>query len=227
MMIWGIPKSKGGSMSRKAFRLMLCILFLIAILVGCAKPTQMVTPSPPTPTPMPLPTFTSQPKSAIDIQPTIDMLVQYDQKMTEWSSLMGTTHAFETGDPTYQEYLYNMFSAPMNPGMIPQDARLQMISNNQIEVKQITELGDSIISLSNDIEAGILWMTAPQELTAPRKQIGDCINANSEYFQLVDNFLNHGYIPTMDDYHQLWIPFPCLNYQDSISLLKQFVQDNQ
>ena len=214
-------------MNRKTFLLMVCVFLSVAILAACAKPAEIVTSPPPTPTPVPPPTFPSQPKSAIDIQPIITLLDQYDLKMTEWSSLMGTTHAFETGDPTYQEYLNNMWVAAMNPYMIPQDTRWKMISNNQIEVKQITALGDSIISLSNDIEAGILWMTAPQELTAPRKQIVDCINANSEYFQLVDNFLNHGYVPTMNDYHQLWIPFPCLNYQDSISLLKQFVQDNQ
>ena len=214
-------------MSRKAFRLMLCILFITAILTGCAKPTQMVTLSPPTPTPMPLPTFTSQPKSAIDIQPIITLLDQYDLKMTEWSSLMGTNHTFTTGEPTYQEYLYDILVTAMNPYIFTQDFKWQTISNNLVEAKKITALGDSIISLSDDIEDGVVWMIASQELTVPRKQLVDCINANSEYFQLVDNFLNHGYVPTMNDYHQLWIPFPCLNYQDSISLLKQFVQDNQ
>jgi len=155
------------------------------------------------------------------------MLVQYDQKMTEWSSLMGTTHAFETGDPTYQDYLYDIFVTALNPYIFTQDFKWQIIGNNDMEVKQITELGESIISLSDDIESDFVWMTVPQELTVPRKQTVECIYANSEYFQLVDNFINHGYIPTMDDYHQLCMPFPCLNYQDSISLLKQFVQDNQ
>jgi len=196
------------------------ILFSIVVLAGCAKPAEIVTLPTPTPSLLPLPTFTSQPKSAIDIQPILEMLGQYDQRMTEWSSLMGTTHAFETGDPTYQEYLYNMLVAAMNPYIIPQDTRWQMISNNLIEVQQITALGESIISLSDNIESDFVWMTLPHELTVPRKQTVECIYANSEYFQLVDNFLNHGYVPTMNDYQQLWIPFPCLNYQDSISLLK-------
>jgi lysophospholipase L1-like esterase len=39
-MIWGIPRSKGGIVNRKPFRLMLYVLFLIAILVGCAKSPQ-------------------------------------------------------------------------------------------------------------------------------------------------------------------------------------------
>jgi hypothetical protein len=183
-MIWEIPKSKGGKVIRKHFWLIMCILFSITILVGCAKPTQMAT--------LPPPTFTSQPKSAIDIQPIIDMLVQYDQKMTEWSSLMGTNHVFTTGATTYQEYLYDIFVTALNPYIFTQDFKWQKISNNLTEVKEITALGDSIISLSDDIESDFVWMTAPQELTAPRMQIEDCINANSGYFQLVDNFLNHG-----------------------------------
>ncbi len=214
-------------MNQKTSRLMFCILFSFAILTSCAKPTQMVTLSPPTSTPMPLPTFTSQPKYAKDIQPIIDMLVQYDQKMTDWSSLMGTSHTFTTGEPTYQEYLYDELVTAMNPYIFTQDFKWQSISNNLVEVKQITAFGESIISLSDDIESDFVWMTVPQELTAPRKQTVECIYANSEYFQLVDNFLNHGYIPTMDDYDQSWIPFPCLNYQDSISLLKQFAEDNE
>jgi hypothetical protein len=226
-MIWGIPKSRGGIVICQTFRLMVCVFLSTAILTGCAKPTQIVTLSPPTPTPMPRSTFSSQPKSAKDIQPIIDMLVQYDQMMTEWSSLMGTNHAFTTGEPTYQEYLYDIFVTAMNPYIFTQDFKWQTISNNLVEVKKITALGGSIISLSDDIEDGVVWMITPLELTVPRKRLVDCINANSEYFQLVDNFLNHGYIPTMDDYHQLWIPFPCLNYQDSISLLKGFIQDNQ
>jgi hypothetical protein len=48
-MIWGIPKSKGGIVIRKPFRLMFCILFSIAILAGCAKspqaPTVVATPT--------------------------------------------------------------------------------------------------------------------------------------------------------------------------------------
>jgi Tol biopolymer transport system component len=48
-MIWGIPRSKGGIVIRKAFHIMLCISFLIAILAGCTKSTEMVTlPPPPT-----------------------------------------------------------------------------------------------------------------------------------------------------------------------------------
>jgi hypothetical protein len=31
-MIWGIPRSKGGIVIRKTFRLMLCILFSVALL---------------------------------------------------------------------------------------------------------------------------------------------------------------------------------------------------
>src|SRR4030042_705920 len=53
-MIWGIPRLKGGIVIRKQVRLILCILFSIAILVGCAKPTEIVTlPPPPTDTQVP------------------------------------------------------------------------------------------------------------------------------------------------------------------------------
>ena len=48
-MIWWIPRSKGGIVIRKPFRLMLFILLLLTILVGCAKSN--ITPVPPTPTP--------------------------------------------------------------------------------------------------------------------------------------------------------------------------------
>jgi WD40-like Beta Propeller Repeat len=53
-MIWGIPKSKGGIVIRKAYRLMLYVLFLIAILAGCTKTTEIVPPPlPPTDTQVP------------------------------------------------------------------------------------------------------------------------------------------------------------------------------
>jgi ketosteroid isomerase-like protein len=80
-MIWGIPKSKGGVVIRKPFRLMLCILFLIAILVGCSKPVDIATPPtpptpptdtllPPTPTLEPSPTAISprEPASAAEVE---------------------------------------------------------------------------------------------------------------------------------------------------------------
>jgi predicted esterase len=40
-MIWGIPQAKGGIVNRKTVRLMLCILFLMAILAACAKQPQV------------------------------------------------------------------------------------------------------------------------------------------------------------------------------------------
>jgi Tol biopolymer transport system component len=50
-MVWGIPKSKGGTVIRKLFRLMLYVLFLIAILAGCTKTMEIVTlPATPTDT---------------------------------------------------------------------------------------------------------------------------------------------------------------------------------
>jgi hypothetical protein len=36
-MIWGIPKSKGGNVIRKTFRLMFCILFVSSILAACTS----------------------------------------------------------------------------------------------------------------------------------------------------------------------------------------------
>jgi hypothetical protein len=39
-MIWGIPRSKGGIVIRKAFYFLLCFLSLIAILAACAKTPQ-------------------------------------------------------------------------------------------------------------------------------------------------------------------------------------------
>jgi hypothetical protein len=36
-MIWGIPKSKGGNVIRKTFRLMFCILFMSSILAACTS----------------------------------------------------------------------------------------------------------------------------------------------------------------------------------------------
>jgi hypothetical protein len=69
-MIWGIPKSKGGNVIRKTFRMMLCILFLIAILVACAKPTEIVTlPPPPTDTQVPA-TKTLPPPTNTPAMPT-------------------------------------------------------------------------------------------------------------------------------------------------------------
>jgi hypothetical protein len=40
-MIWGIPKSKGGIVIRKAFYFMVCSLFSVGILVSCAKSPQV------------------------------------------------------------------------------------------------------------------------------------------------------------------------------------------
>jgi Tol biopolymer transport system component len=73
-MIWGIPKSKGGIVIRKAYRLMLYILFTCTILAACASPTLQV-PSPtikptntaipawkmPHPSPNVLPGYTTSP----------------------------------------------------------------------------------------------------------------------------------------------------------------------
>jgi Tol biopolymer transport system component len=53
-MIWAVPKSKGGIVIRKPFRLMLYVLFLIAILAACTNPTEIATlPPPPTETKAP------------------------------------------------------------------------------------------------------------------------------------------------------------------------------
>jgi hypothetical protein len=52
-MICGIPKSKGGIVIRKQVRLILFILFLIAILAGCTKTMEIVTPPPTTDTQVP------------------------------------------------------------------------------------------------------------------------------------------------------------------------------
>jgi hypothetical protein len=62
-MIWGIPKSKGGIVIRKTFRLMICILFSIVILAGCAKTTEIV------PLPLP-PTDTQVPATITQLKPT-------------------------------------------------------------------------------------------------------------------------------------------------------------
>ena len=48
-MIWGIPRLKGGIVICKTVHFMFCILFLLTVLVGCAKSNN--TPVPPTPTP--------------------------------------------------------------------------------------------------------------------------------------------------------------------------------
>jgi hypothetical protein len=62
-MIWGIPKSKGGIVNRKAFYFLLCILFLMAILSACAKPTEIVTMPPPS-------TDTQVPVTKTPLKPT-------------------------------------------------------------------------------------------------------------------------------------------------------------
>jgi WD40 repeat protein len=72
-MIWRIPKSKGGIMIRKLFRLMVCILLLVAIVGGCTKPTAIVT-MPPTDTQVP-PTPTSAPLTTdTQVLPTLSEL---------------------------------------------------------------------------------------------------------------------------------------------------------
>ena len=61
-------------MIRKTFRLMLCMLFLAAILAGCTKPTEIVTMPPPTETQVPptspseaLPTETQVPPTLSEV----------------------------------------------------------------------------------------------------------------------------------------------------------------
>jgi len=72
-MIWRIPRSKGGNVIRKPFRLIFCFLLLAAILGGCTKPTEIVTmPSTdtqtlPTPTSEPLPTDTQVPPTLSEL----------------------------------------------------------------------------------------------------------------------------------------------------------------
>jgi CubicO group peptidase (beta-lactamase class C family) len=51
-MIWGIPKSKGGIMSRKTVRLMFSILFSMTILIACTAPTPATTVTSISPTPI-------------------------------------------------------------------------------------------------------------------------------------------------------------------------------
>jgi uncharacterized lipoprotein YajG len=46
-------KSKGGIVIRKTVRLMMCIVFSIVVLAGCAKPVEVVSLPPPTGTPTP------------------------------------------------------------------------------------------------------------------------------------------------------------------------------
>ena len=62
-MIWGIPKSKGGIVIRKPLRLTLYVLFLIAILAGCTKTTEIVTLPPPA-------TVTQAPATKTPLKPT-------------------------------------------------------------------------------------------------------------------------------------------------------------
>jgi CubicO group peptidase (beta-lactamase class C family) len=52
-MIWGIPKSKGGIVIRKPFRLMLCILFSMTILIACTAPNPATTVTSISPTSIP------------------------------------------------------------------------------------------------------------------------------------------------------------------------------
>jgi thiosulfate/3-mercaptopyruvate sulfurtransferase len=52
-MIWRIPKSKGGIVILKPVHMMFCNLFLVAILGGCIKPTEIVTMPPRTDTQAP------------------------------------------------------------------------------------------------------------------------------------------------------------------------------
>jgi TRAP-type mannitol/chloroaromatic compound transport system permease small subunit len=47
-MIWGIPRSKGGNMSRKAFWLVLCVVFSVATLAVCSRLFSAKTPTMPT-----------------------------------------------------------------------------------------------------------------------------------------------------------------------------------
>src|SRR4030043_962240 len=71
-MIWGIPRSKGGNVIRKTFRMMLCILFLLAMLAACAKPTEIVTTPPPTDTQV-LATKTLPPPTDTPAMPTLTL----------------------------------------------------------------------------------------------------------------------------------------------------------
>lgn len=57
-------------MIRKTFRLMLCLLFLLAMLAACAKPTEMATLPPPTLKPV-LPTPTPLPLNPTQVSPTL------------------------------------------------------------------------------------------------------------------------------------------------------------
>jgi CubicO group peptidase (beta-lactamase class C family) len=52
-MIWGIPKPRGGIVSRKTVRLMFNILFSMTILIACTAPTPATTVTPISPTPIP------------------------------------------------------------------------------------------------------------------------------------------------------------------------------
>jgi Tol biopolymer transport system component len=62
-MIWGIPKSKGGIVIRKTFPLMVCVFLSVAILVACAKTTEIVMLPPP-------PTDTQVPATKTPLKPT-------------------------------------------------------------------------------------------------------------------------------------------------------------
>ena len=68
-MIWWLPRSKGEIVIRKPVQLMLCLFFSITILVGCAKPTEIVTLPPSTATQVPA-TKTLPPPTATPVMPT-------------------------------------------------------------------------------------------------------------------------------------------------------------
>src|SRR4030042_4130457 len=52
-MVWGIPRSKGGIVICIPVRPILYILFLVAILAACSKPTEIATIPPPLATQVP------------------------------------------------------------------------------------------------------------------------------------------------------------------------------
>src|SRR4030042_4434665 len=72
MLIWGIPRSKGGIVIRKSFHMMMCILFSIVLLAACAKPTEIVMTPPPTETQV-LATKTLPPPTDTPAMPTLTL----------------------------------------------------------------------------------------------------------------------------------------------------------
>src|SRR4030042_1648390 len=77
-MIWGMPRSKGGSMDRKIVHMLFWIIISLTILAACSKPTETLelptqTPAPSftyTPIPTVLSTPTSTPTRASTFTPT-------------------------------------------------------------------------------------------------------------------------------------------------------------